>query len=711
MGEQTFNGQGGGCPVAHASSATPAPAGTAAGIESTARAEAILDVSLTAVITIDTAGIVHSFNPAAERLFGYSAGEMVGASVNHLMPAHHAERHDAYIQRYLAGGEPRIIGQGREEQALHRDGHTFPIYLAVTEYWEGGQRYFVGNLLDLSAVKRAEAELAASRRRYRQLFEESPAPKLLVDPASLAIVAANAAAADFYGFAQRQLAATPLQRLDTSNEARLRRHLEQAARGRLEPIASWHRRADSSLREMELYCGPVQMDEGPQVAMIAMDVTERRLHERQAYRLAYTDPATGLANAAGFAQQADALLADAGSTPAAIALELLDHANVRSALGPDAAETLAERLADRLVERLGAEADIVARIRDGEFALLVPAPVVERAADIALAAAQAPVEVGDQELRVGAVAGIVDTGAIGPDSATLTKRLGVALDVARTAGPGKVRRYAQRYDRTIQDRLAMATELRRALGEGGLTVHYQPQVRLSDGALIGAEALARWPKPEGGYVSPATFIPVAEQAGFIPTLGNWVMEQACAQAALWRAAGRDIGRIAVNVSALQIRHGDLADTVKTVLARTGLPADALELEITESAFLESDLEQGSVFDRLVELGVSLAIDDFGTGYSALAQLNRIPARRLKIDKHFVRQADGGNDAQGTAMIDTITALARVMGTEVLAEGVETAADAAFLARRGCQAGQGFLYGAALPAGEVAGQLPPLRERG
>jgi EAL domain-containing protein (putative c-di-GMP-specific phosphodiesterase class I) len=282
--------------------------------------------------------------------------------------------------------------------------------------------------------------------------------------------------------------------------------------------------------------------------------------------------------------------------------------------------------------------------------------------------------------------------------ATLYQNANTALYRAKAAGRGQYRFFEADMAAEAKQRMALEVALRHARERGELEVHYQPQVDLRSGRVVGLEALLRWRHPVWGLVSPARFIPVAEETGMIVTIGAWVLRTACRQAAAWRAAGIGDLRIAVNLSARQFAQPNLVQTVASVLEESGLAAELLDLELTESMVM-NDLDRTvDVLARLKDLGLKLSVDDFGTGYSSLAYLKRFPIDMLKIDRSFVREIS--HDAHDAAISDAIIAMAHRLGLRVIAEGVETEAQCEVLSGRKCDEIQGYLFSPALPADEV-----------
>ncbi len=287
------------------------------------------------------------------------------------------------------------------------------------------------------------------------------------------------------------------------------------------------------------------------------------------------------------------------------------------------------------------------------------------------------------------------------DSDALLRYADIAMYQAKQAGRGAYACYSKEMDRRVHEDMRLHTRLKEALAQGILQLHYQPQVDVESGEIVGAEALLRWRDPELGDVSPARFIPVAEATGLILPLSDWVLETACAQIAAWAQAGTPL-RVAVNVSAQQFRQRDLPQKVRAALQRTGARARWLDIEITESVAMTQPEQAREQLNALVALGCSVALDDFGTGYSSLAYLKTLPVSKLKIDKSFM---DGiPDDANDAAISRAIIALAHSLGLTLVAEGVETEAQLGFLRQFGCQAYQGWLFAKAMPAPELTQRL-------
>jgi EAL domain-containing protein (putative c-di-GMP-specific phosphodiesterase class I) len=306
-----------------------------------------------------------------------------------------------------------------------------------------------------------------------------------------------------------------------------------------------------------------------------------------------------------------------------------------------------------------------------------------------------PFPIGDREVHLGAAIGISAFPQDGDDAATLLKRAEIAMHRAKEQGPNSYRMFTSEMGSRAVERLTLESDLRRALERDELELYYQPRIALDTGRIDGAEALLRWNHPRRGKVSPATFIPLAEETGLIVPIGEWVLREACRQNRAWREAGLPPLTVAVNMSAPQFRSSGIAARIATLLGEAGLDPRGLEIELTESLVMHDAEEVVAILRELKAMGVMLAIDDFGTGYSSLSYLKRFPVDRLKIDQSFVRGI--ATDSDDAAIASAVISLGRSLGLRVVAEGVETEAQRAFLKARGCHEIQGYLVGRPMPA--------------
>ncbi len=462
-------------------------------------------------------------------------------------------------------------------------------------------------------------------------------------------------------------------------------------------------RRDGSYAQVEDRGFIVRDGQGRALRMVGatLDITERK----------GSDPLTGLPNRALLLDRLTQTLAlaEREQGPSAVLFLDLDRFKaINDSLGHAVGDELLRQAAERLRTAIRKE-DTVARIGGDEFVILM-AEIgdAENAAGIAskvLAALRVPFVIDEHELSVSASCGIAISPADGAEASVLLQRADTALYQCKADGGGGYRLFDREIDRRAHARLQLEQGLRRAIERGEFLLHYQAQIDLASGTLTGAEALVRWQHPEGRLVSPGEFIPLAEDTGYIGAIGEWVLREACTEALRWPRALR----VSVNVSARQLTQLDFTATVREILDETGLPPGRLEIEITESAFMSDPARAIATLEELQELGIQIAIDDFGTGYSSLGQLKRLPLQRLKIDKTFVQ--DVPEDPNEVVIVEAILGLARQLDRIVVAEGVETEGQLAFLRERGCDEAQGYLIAKPVPAAEfralLSGSTMPL----
>ncbi|MCB1562485.1 MAG: EAL domain-containing protein [Alphaproteobacteria bacterium] len=431
--------------------------------------------------------------------------------------------------------------------------------------------------------------------------------------------------------------------------------------------------------------------------------------EDKIHKLAYYDSLTGLPNRIFFVQTLTENSrqngADGTANRFAIVTIDLDHfKDINDSMGHNIGDAILRSVGKRHRSSLPASAT-VSRTGEDEFAILMPLSTdVNSARDVGERLLHMirgePFKVFNETFQVRASVGVATFPDDGVDPDQVLKNADIALNRAKEEGRDTIKEYSEDFDLLVQQRFQILRDLRDALEHNQLSLHYQPQLDLKTGKVIGAEALLRWWKPDnskegGSFISPADFIPVAEQSGLIVPIGEWVMETACKEAARWKAQHDIDLRIAVNVSAAQFSQSDICGFTQKVIDETGLEPHRLELEVTESVFMDDIHHTIQTLQNLHAIGVELAIDDFGTGYSSLSYLRQFPIDRLKIDQSFIRNAL--NDADDAAIARTIVRLGHSLNLKVIAEGVETSDHEAFLVAQGCDEVQGFRYSRPVPA--------------
>lgn len=465
------------------------------------------------------------------------------------------------------------------------------------------------------------------------------------------------------------------------------------------------RRGDGSQQWIELFLSPVRGDAGSISHYVGVlnDVTARKEAEGQLAFLANHDSLTGLPNRSLFDDRLRQALARADRSDgfAVCFIDLDRFKLVNDSLGHGAGDAVLIEVARRLTA-VCRGADTLARLAGDEFVILLEGMGNARtAAGIAsriLAALTPPVVAGGRDIDVAASLGLALYPADGNDLETLLRNADAAMYAAKAAGRNTFRFYDEAMNRRASQRLALETDLRRAVARRQLELFYQPQIRSADGRLAGVEALLRWRHPERGLVSPIEFIPLAEEAGIITELGEWALAEAARQMVAWRGRGIAVPRMAVNLSPRQFHAADLAERLERILAAAGAPSEWIELEITESAAMAHPDGAVQVLQRLRDKGIQVAMDDFGTGHSSLAMLRSLPLNVLKLDRSFVQHLPASEP--DAAVASAVVTLARRLGLSVVAEGVETEAQRQFLSDIGCDLLQGFLFARPLPVTEL-----------
>jgi diguanylate cyclase (GGDEF)-like protein/PAS domain S-box-containing protein len=441
------------------------------------------------------------------------------------------------------------------------------------------------------------------------------------------------------------------------------------------------------------------------ILAVGRDITELNAFRQRIHQMAFYDPLTSLPNRALFNDRLRQMMADVswhGQLAGVMLIDMDRFKEVNDTMGHAVGDELLMEAAVRLSSCVRSY-DTVARLGGDEFAILLPQ--VRSGDDLGRIAGKILDKFGEpflldgKEIFVSCSIGI----ALYPNDSTeandLVKYADSAMYFAKRSGRNNFRFYSKDLTASANERLALESELRRAIERHELELYYQPKVMLRSGEIVGSEALLRWKNPLFGMVSPLQFIPIAEDTGLIVELGEWVLREACRTAAEWNAEGLPLHKVAINLSARQFQSRDLAALVSNVLEDVCCRPEWIELEITESLLLDED---GKTLDTLAAfqaMGISIAIDDFGTGYSALSYLARFPVNTLKIDKSFIHSVT--TDKYRAELVKAILSIARCLKQQVVAEGVETLEQAAFLEANGCHVAQGYLYSKPVPKAEAA----------
>ncbi len=453
-----------------------------------------------------------------------------------------------------------------------------------------------------------------------------------------------------------------------------------------------------------------------EVVAIVRDITERKKTEERVFRLAYHDILTGLLNRNSFKEHLARALAHAqrhGGYVATLFLDLDRFKRINDTFGYRVGDLLLQSIAERIQEGVRksdrsarhVDAQIsrrISRLGGDEFTILLPdVKHVQDSARVAkriLDSVSRPLVVAGHEIFITASMGITIYPMDGEDSDTLLKNADAAMYNAKEQGRNNYQFYSEAMNASSFKRLSLENALRKAVDRQEFLVHYQPQLDMASGRVVGMEALLRWKHPELGLVPPGDFIPLAEETGLIVPIGQWVLNAACIYNKNLQRMGLYPRRVAVNISSLQFRPGSLVESIRRVLKESGLDARWLEIELTESAIMKNMEESSGILRELKQMGLRVAIDDFGTGYSSLAYLKRFPLDIIKIDRSFIRDIPGDHDNE--AITAAIIAMAHSLNLEVIAEGVETEAQLEFLLAHGCYEVQGYLVSRPVPGEEM-----------
>ena len=567
------------------------------------------------------------------------------------------------------------------------------------------------NLKDLAALVLDKMELRrlniaqhAPQMRFEQIAATSPDGIICTDHKGV-ISFWNRAAIDIFGYTAEEIAGKSIETV-LPYPVRHRRVDDPIKEGDSETPHEWVGktvelkacRKDGSEFLTELSLSTWHDGEMISYGAIVRDITERRSNEDRLFRLAHLDSLTNLPNRMVLRNR----IAQAAETAAPVSVIVLDldgFKDVNDTLGHCAGDTLLTQVAERLLHCVRS-IDTVARMGGDEFALLLPdvgGAACAAVADTAISALSAPFLLGGQAIHVGASAGIASWPLNSASVQELLSNADLALYLAKAEGKHCRRIFTPLLRQAAFSRRAYEGELRQAFDNEDFEIFYQPQIRLIDGALVGAEALLRWRHPQQGLILPGAFMPALETGLLAAHVGHWVLEKACAQAALWRRLVAPDFRMGVNLFGAQFRTGDLAERVRAVLAKEKLAPAALELEITENIILRHDDAMLGPLRELHDDGVGITFDDYGTGYASLSMLKRYPLTRLKIDRSFIQGIC--TSPEDAAIVRAILHLGRSFGLAVIAEGVETEEQCERLRKKGCEEVQGFLFGKPLPASE------------
>jgi diguanylate cyclase (GGDEF)-like protein/PAS domain S-box-containing protein len=632
-------------------------------------------------------------NDTAVARYGYSREQFLKMRLLELKPP---EDHGGV--REIAQGSSAYL-EGRVSRHIKADGGLIDVAIYGRSLTYRGRPASLVAAVDITERKRAEDEVRSTREFLGAVIENVPVSITVKNVDDLRYVLVNRAAEEYLGLSREDIVGKTAHDIFPRSTAeavvaRDRDQLKTEGCGNLEGYEVETPR--NGIRAANSKRLTIQGADGQAKYLLVMteDVTEKLKAQAQIKHLAHHDPLTNLPNRASFnahfAEAIDRADATRGSF-AALCIDLDRFKEVNDVFGHSIGDGLLCQVAARMREVAGAA--FVARLGGDEFTIILQGSDQPEAvaifADRLLEAMSHDFEIEGRRLRAGLSIGIAVYPTDGTNATTLLSNADAALYRAKEDGRGTTRFFEAEMDKRLRERHAIQQELQSAIARGELELYYQPQAAIG-GGIIGFEALLRWHHPSRGLIPPMTFIPIAEESGLIVQIGEWVLREACREAATWPIPLQ----IAVNLSPVQFRHGDLQTLVHTVLLESGLAADRLELEITEGVLIADFTRAVSVLRRLKALGVRIAMDDFGTGYSSLSYLQSFPFDKIKIDQSFI--SDLEHNRQSAAIVRAVVSLAHGLGLPVIAEGVESPAQLEFLTRETVDEVQGYLLGRPYP---------------
>jgi len=677
------------------------------------RTDQTLRYIVDAVIHFDENGAIESINPAATKVFGYTPQELAGRDIAVVIPDF-ASGSTSVRPEEVSGGAVRTFETSQETNGCRKDGVCFPVQISISSLHLEGRLSHVAIIQDISERKQAAAALADQKEFADSLVRNSAVPTFVINTDRKVLIW-NRACEELSGIRAEEMLGsdrawqafyktknpvlaeiiidgTPDKRPDCYLEFGKSSFIPEGLQAE-----GWYDNLNGMDRYLAFNAAPVRNHKGELLAVIETfeDITERKRYEEQLEYQANHDGLTSLPNRnllVDRIQQALLMSQRNGHQVAVFFIDLDNFKFINDSLGHDIGDTLLKIAADRLLASVRA-ANTVARQGGDEFVIMISDPriadVADRIAADILEAISQPFRINEHELVITCSIGISISPRDGDTVQNLIRNADLAMYQAKEQGRNRAHFYTGEMNTRSLTRMTMEKHLRRALERNELYLCYQPKVSLHSGQITGMEALVRWQSPELGLVSPAGFIPLAEETGLIEPIGEWVLETACRQNRAWQAAGLTPIPVAVNLSACQFRQKHLVRIVERILRESHLAPHFLELEITESLVMQNLDRVTTMLNELKGLGASLSMDDFGTGYSSLSYLKRFPFNTLKIDQSFVR--DITSEPDSAAIAKTIIAMAHNLRLKVIAEGVETAGQLNYLRMHHCDEIQGYLF--------------------
>jgi diguanylate cyclase (GGDEF)-like protein/PAS domain S-box-containing protein len=673
--------------------------------ESNERLRAVIQAAPLAIIARDLEGVIRMWNPAAEQMFGWREEEVLNTSTEVVPDSLQDEA--VQLRERAQQGESIWI---EETTRVRRDGRTFDCAVSISPVY-GGDGEVNGTMVtiaDISPRKAAESALRESEQRLRLAMEAAQMGMWYWEcdtdhfsySEGLNVLFGRRATDPHIGYRVLQERLHPDDR--ELFAATMRHAVKQGSDFQVDYRVVW---PDGSTHWIANRAQVHRDASGhaERVIGVAMDITDRKLAEQRIAHMAHHDALTGLPNRVLLRdriQQAIAQAHRSGSQLAVLFIDLDRYTTINDSLGHQLGDRLLQSVASRILVCVR-EGDTVARVGGDEFVIVIPG--LHSSADASAVASKildvlaSAFHLHGNDLHVAASIGISLYPADGADAETLMRNADTAMYHAKDSGRANYQFFTQHMNVAAQQRLTLENSLRRAIENREFELHYQPLYDLRDRSITGFEALLRWSPPGRAMVPPGEFISAAEESGLIVPIGEWVMREALMHAKTWQTAGRPL-MVAVNVSANQLARSNFVERLRRLIHDIGIDPALVELEVTESVIIEGAGDARGALDQIAALGVGIAIDDFGTGYSGLAYLKRLPIDTVKIDQSFVR--DLTVDPDDAAIVTAIVVMAKSLGVDVIAEGVETEEQLAHLIALGCHRAQGYLLARPMSASSV-----------
>ncbi len=680
--------------------------------ESESRYRHLFELESDAILLIDNeTGQVLEANPAAEALYGYSRSELLQQKNTDMSAEPDQTRkltHEGGAIQQERGGKPVLV---LVRWHRNREGAVFPVEITAQHFIWQGRAVHIAAIRDITERLRMMADLRASEARFRSIFELSPLGIVLVSKIDQRIVQANSRYCELVGYSLEELQRMTVADVTHPDDWPQSQQLYRLASFEKQSVRTMRKRylrKDGTTRWVNLTADLLleQASGEPLAIVIVEDITERQETEERIHHLALHDALTDLPNRTLLQDRLRQAMSEAQRAGALLALLFLDLDRfkiVNDSLGHAVGDQLLRAVAERLTYEVRGS-DTVSRLGGDEFVIVLTAihdaSDVGRIASKLLRGVAEPLIVDGHTLNIATSIGISLYPVDGSDPATLLQHADTALYQAKSSGRNNYQFFAAEMNVRARERLQLEYCLRRALERDEFVLHYQPQVDCVTGQVVAVEALLRWRHPELGWVAPDRFIPIAEEVGLIVPIGEWVLRKACSDSKAWRRAGLEHGRIALNVSALQLQRTGFSERLAEILRETGLRTGDLELELTETLLIGE--ANAATLRQLKEMGVVLSIDDFGTGYSSLSYLRHFAIDKLKLDGSFLRDITSSADA--ATIVTALVTIAHCLRLAVVAEGVENRQQVEFLRERNCHLMQGYHFSRPLPAEDLTAWL-------